>query len=1017
MSERQHITVKPYVTKQARELIIARLLFYISESERELGEYSGERERQALAQVESMGESEREQWHSLFSGREYVNKRGKIAKRLRSSIARELGYKLTPKQMSAIGNIASEYATASGEFIFELDHVQNIREGEFGDSGSCFYPGSENAHHLRAMANDGRFQVMKVYNIEQEPIARAWVFNAQDGAILVFNAYSHNGLSRVKLASILQTAHDCKPSRAVSFDTDIWQNTDKVSAILGDEHCLDYSAWLSVDEYEYCEYCESVDCNCSSCDECGRHLNTDWGEYYSDEHGNGELYCEHCWGELYQYCEHCEHDKQKQYSDFTEVSGESFESVCDECLENDFDECMECGEYWQDTEKISGEHICENCLDNCGECSYCTGLYYPSRERESEREYCEQCESKSELRASESKCEQCSRPYGELVAKCEQCARGIHHNCEKCLESDLSECSEHYSERRAVVSASAVAFHSYSLFCELCGELGEQVRERNKRGKCESVCLACYAKNHLTESLRAASEHIDSLRELTERAILIVDYQETARELGNERAYLAEYENFMMSARENNHYGTYRYRSASASEFAQKLERELGESLSTRESFRAHFESALGKISESASAIRAASARESVLGELSIQSVSYFSRHDEQERALGTYGAYIAILLSRESELGELGERLQSLLSDRVASELGELGEQESDLGTWQEERASESECGEHGCYHCESECERSYSFDNGTVKQALRETARELTNNERLELARALQNGEHSREPVRERARALRETSASMRESVCSSCTLRESACFTCESASAYILAASIATARESLPHDLSVCASIIAGNERERAQDHRDIVREESAIGESLPLCECGERLHNFLERELGECSQCWRTWASVSERATARETAREYITVASMFARSSIEHRAMMSERASQARERLRQVLASLESARAAHFERESERQERARLLTIEESAKAASAVAKQWRAASDYAPVQERESARERDFFATARAWLGELGITEQSAQHCENVWREQETDLSWLDSIGERSARA
>ncbi len=507
-------------------------------------EYNDTRFLHARIEASFYSKEEFDLCESLLGGRETVNKRGKLAKRLRSNVKRELGYKLTPEQMSTIGNIAANHSTASGKFLYEDTNVMDMAHSSgFGDDSSCFYleyGSGHNFHHRIAMEQDQdeRFRLIKVYSKEDEPTARAFVYtDLSDGAQLVFNAYG--ALSRIKIASILATDLDLGVSRKVQFTSDVYINDDGASAIGGDQDCESYHVRINVGDYvdqvhEYDEYSES-------CENCDQALDTEYGEYRIDE-DTGSYYCEDCYLSIFTYCNDCNQEYDTRHTLFYDVGTDS-ESVCETCYRNNYAECEECGnlDRLEDMDEINGAILCDSCQSSStGNCVLCEERYYPCEK--SEREYCESCTDSLKielLRASESNCPTCftadGRPFNNLVV-CPDCRAGLHFDCDDCRVHPLGTCANHYSVTKYVDTNKSYlrVNDQFPLTCDHCDDFHNQMIKDKIGNNHVAYCLTCYSERTLKDHLRYANEHLQHLITNQAAAQDAAQYLEAHTSLANE---------------------------------------------------------------------------------------------------------------------------------------------------------------------------------------------------------------------------------------------------------------------------------------------------------------------------------------------------------------------------------------------------------------------------------------------------------------------------------------------------
>lgn len=126
--------------------------------------------------------------------------------------------------------------------------------------------------------------------------------------------------------------------------------------------------------------CDDCDDKHEICEECGRRINTDCGQWVFDSYGVEGFVCESClFNGDYHFCEDCE--RWHASENCTRVTIGSIKRwVCNDCLEEGYVECQYCGD-WIPEEKsfdLKDEEgnlqtVCEYCFDNHGVDCQCCG--------------------------------------------------------------------------------------------------------------------------------------------------------------------------------------------------------------------------------------------------------------------------------------------------------------------------------------------------------------------------------------------------------------------------------------------------------------------------------------------------------------------------------------------------------------------------------------------------------------------------------------------------------------------
>jgi hypothetical protein len=313
---------------------------------------------------------------ALISGRELVNKGGKLAKRLKNNMRREHGIKLDPSLISEIGNIAHNYSLAGGDHIIELTSDLENTAGSFGDSGSCFQSGGAYHNHLRAMEYSGDFLALRVYSGEGDRRARAWIYIG-DHLPILFNSY---GERLNKLADLYAAASEREIGKWqwIDLDSRLYINNGEGILIGGEGDREDY--YIDCDPDDCNDYYEG-----EHCEDCGGAI----ADHELCEH-EGDHYCEDCFHRLFSMCDNCEdYYTSDQMSDRPihkiAASGRVIDRhYCEDCASEIADDCELCGKQWiedclQWIEGDSDRQLCDNCAIESGEdCELCGELYIAS---------------------------------------------------------------------------------------------------------------------------------------------------------------------------------------------------------------------------------------------------------------------------------------------------------------------------------------------------------------------------------------------------------------------------------------------------------------------------------------------------------------------------------------------------------------------------------------------------------------------------------------------------------------
>lgn len=145
-----------------------------------------------------------------FSMKEWILQtgefRGKLPNRLGALLKKEWGIKLTSEQRTAIGNIARMYTLPNTEYTFDFVDSFNWEDGDFGDSGSCFW--GDNYLARNVLEEEGALAIrfydesLADYNGVCPGSGRAWIYQLDRETWVLFNAY---GVETRPAARVLTT--------------------------------------------------------------------------------------------------------------------------------------------------------------------------------------------------------------------------------------------------------------------------------------------------------------------------------------------------------------------------------------------------------------------------------------------------------------------------------------------------------------------------------------------------------------------------------------------------------------------------------------------------------------------------------------------------------------------------------------------------------------------------------------------------------------------------------------------
>lgn len=203
-------------------------------------------------------------WHWMVDRGEY---RGRLPRRIASFFKKQCNVTLTSGNIATLGNLARQHCHVRKQYTFDFTKSFDWCDGDFGDSGSCFWGAREPAREV-LMCNG--VIAIRFYT-GSRGTARAWI-KEEGECVVVFNAY---GLPCREISYVLSTLlnkNTQKVRMSISGDPDelIWLNAD--AHIIGPHMG---AITLSFDvPYKYCSRCDEFvhkdNFDFGSCGRCGQ---------------------------------------------------------------------------------------------------------------------------------------------------------------------------------------------------------------------------------------------------------------------------------------------------------------------------------------------------------------------------------------------------------------------------------------------------------------------------------------------------------------------------------------------------------------------------------------------------------------------------------------------------------------------------------------------------------------------------------------------------------------------------
>lgn len=351
-------------------------------------------------------------------GLDWVTKEGTWAKRCIKCIKKDVSHNgfipdkyggenkipfkdiMTQPLVSEIGSIISRNTEHDTTFRYDITGSFNWKEGDFGDTGSCFW-GIERGNARPVMEGAGflalRFYPVDVAGSGKKGKARCWIGKDPVTKLpVMFNGYGMDLIRQVRILSTILGCmyHKCSLSNNDSSDGILYINGRK-GFMLG-----------SLDIPEAVDFRIDI-CSEDSdrCNECGNEINED--TRYSDP--NGDYLCNRCYHDHYCECFRCGNTTNQDNSNI--VDGD--ETWCSRCTERHAFHCDYCNEYFSNRENVlycvEGETFCTSCADKL-DVILCTGCDKAFKGKDltarGDGLYCEDClpkESEEETKEEETK--------------------------------------------------------------------------------------------------------------------------------------------------------------------------------------------------------------------------------------------------------------------------------------------------------------------------------------------------------------------------------------------------------------------------------------------------------------------------------------------------------------------------------------------------------------------------------------------------------------------------------------
>jgi len=296
---------------------------------------------------------------------------GTMPKRIAKWFYKVRAYNLSEDMISEIGNIGSRYLDKKSEFDIDFTQTFEWKDGDFGDSGSCFWGGRSTAKDMLVKA--GAY-AMRFYDTDSgRGIGRSWLMPIENNsAYMLFNSY---GPYQIWTLARLLSHITGMPYKKVQLSNrgdccGVLYINSNMGMMLGSEELLDkttsYDFNLQDIRKPYC-----------TCSRCSVEIYSS-GEAYT---ANDLRFCWDCFSTI-PACNYCGvriNTARNQHIEMvdTVVSPDTYTFCSTRCIESaGYCSCNDCHNYVWDSElvrTIGNNRVCPTCVENYQSCEACNG--------------------------------------------------------------------------------------------------------------------------------------------------------------------------------------------------------------------------------------------------------------------------------------------------------------------------------------------------------------------------------------------------------------------------------------------------------------------------------------------------------------------------------------------------------------------------------------------------------------------------------------------------------------------
>lgn len=325
-------------------------------------------------------------WH-------WLDERGTLPKRIAQVLHNETGItdKTIPKKL---GDLIRPHVPGLNTYHFEFTDKFNWTDGEFGDSGSCFW--NEESYALDVLRTERCYAVLFYREgNRRNGYARAWIAFADKDKkhirlrsgtsmylhspmAIIFNAYGMAGETIANVVAQYLKKEYALAKFTINDDTSgtVWINHN--DTINGDgTHEERFGKGFVIGSKNVTSVIEKIDLLWDSannqCDICGKERPPDAIRTF-----DGGKLCDACYEEYYAECSNCGKEFNVNF-----LTYRGYDKYCDVCMRKLGTKCIFCSRREIEPELTAGEFICHSCIYACSVCNtdkiIMYGLPHPRR--------------------------------------------------------------------------------------------------------------------------------------------------------------------------------------------------------------------------------------------------------------------------------------------------------------------------------------------------------------------------------------------------------------------------------------------------------------------------------------------------------------------------------------------------------------------------------------------------------------------------------------------------------------